>query len=247
MSKLEVCTKYIKDGKKKMSERVIGFLYCRSAISEVGSTPKQIVADFVRAGLGKPSGTRIRDVLARDRRTKKINTNEWILKSDFFNDVERDFEINMKASNKIIKKEDRKKIFYKYDLHPRIKQVSYRQFESGFYKEAIQNAFVEVIDQVKMKSGNPSMQKNERTITYDGESLMNHVFGCDGKTPLIKFNSLGNSLEKAEQRGIMNLYKGIVGIRDKKAHMNFIQNDPIKSLEYLSLASLLLRLLDEYS
>ena len=43
----------------------------------------------------------------------------------------------------------------------------------------------------------------------------------------------------------MYLYKGIVGIRDKKAHLNFVQNDPIKTLEFLSFASLLLRLLDE--
>ena len=74
---------------------------------------------------------------------------------------------------------------------------------------------------------------------------MNRIFGCDNQEPIIKFNSLQTSLDKAEQRGIMNLFKGIVGIRDKKAHLNYIQNDPIKTTEYLSLASLLLRLLDE--
>lgn len=74
---------------------------------------------------------------------------------------------------------------------------------------------------------------------------MNRVFGCDNQTPIIKFNNLSNSLDKAEQRGIMNLFKGIVGLRDKKAHLNFIQNDPIKTIEYLALASLLIRLLDE--
>lgn len=46
---------------------------------------------------------------------------------------------------------------------------------------------------------------------------------------------------------MMNLFKGIVGIRDKKAHLNYIQQDPLKTLEYLFLASLLMRLLDEHT
>lgn len=130
----------------------------------------------------------------------------------------------------------------KYDFHPRIKQVAYRQFKDGYYKEAIQNALVEVVDQVKVKANYPK-KTNGREL--DGDDLMNHIFGCDNQQPIIRFNSLTTSLDKAEQRGIMNLFKGIVGIRDKKAHLNFIQNNPLKTIEYLSLASLLMRLLDE--
>lgn len=129
-----------------------------------------------------------------------------------------------------------------YDFHPRIKQVAWGQFEDGHYKEAIQNALVEVVDQVKIKANYP---KNANGRDLDGDNLMNHIFGCDNQIPMIKFNSLVTSLDKAEQRGIMNLFKGIVGIRDKKAHRNFIQNDPLKAVEYLSLASLLMRLLDK--
>jgi len=52
---------------------------------------------------------------------------------------------------------------------------------------------------------------------------MNRVFGCDGNSqPLIKLNKMRDSFDRAEQRGFMNLFKGIVGIRDKKAHLNFI-------------------------
>jgi hypothetical protein len=51
------------------------------------------------------------------------------------------------------------------------------------------------------------------------------------------------SLEKAEQRGLMYLYRGIVGLRDRKAHLNFIHKDPVTAIEYLVLASLLVRLL----
>jgi uncharacterized protein (TIGR02391 family) len=137
----------------------------------------------------------------------------------------------------------RTEIFSRYDLHPRIKEVAYSQFENNDFKGAILNAFIEVVDQVKNKTGRPK-DKNGKDL--DGDDLMNKIFGCDGgQDPRIQFNSLRDGLDKAEQRGLMYLFKGIVGLRDRKAHLNFIQNDPLKTIEYLSLASLLLRLLDE--
>jgi uncharacterized protein (TIGR02391 family) len=138
-------------------------------------------------------------------------------------------------------------LFTRYDFHPRIKKVSFNQFQDGYFKEAIQNALVEVIDQVKIRANHPKVERNGRSYDLDGDDLMNHVFGCDNQTPLIRFNELKDSLDRAEQRGLMNLFKGTVGIRDKKAHLNYVQNDPLKTVEYLSLASLLLRLLDEHA
>ncbi len=135
-------------------------------------------------------------------------------------------------------------LFERYDLHPKVKEVAFKQFEDGYFKEAIQNALVEVIEQVKIKAKRP---KNANGHDLDGDDLMNQVFGCDNQHPKIKFNNLKTSLDKAEQRGLMNLFKGIVGIRDKKAHLNFIQKDHLKTIEYLSLASLLMRLLDEFA
>lgn len=133
-------------------------------------------------------------------------------------------------------------LFARYDFHSRIKEVAFQQFENNDFKGAIQNALVEVIDQVKVKTGHP---KNANNRERDGDDLMNHVFGCDNQKPKIKFNPLKTSLDKAEQRGLMNLFKGIVGVRDREAHLNFLQHDPLKTIEYLSLASLLMRLLDE--
>ena len=135
--------------------------------------------------------------------------------------------------------------FSNYDFHPLVKKVAFKQFEDGYFKEAILNAFIEVVDQVKIKARHPKRTKNGRSYELDGDDLMNRVFGCDNQVPIIKFNSLKTSLDKAEQRGLMNLFKGIVGIRDKKAHLNFVQKDPLKTIEYLSLASLLNRLVDE--
>jgi uncharacterized protein (TIGR02391 family) len=130
-------------------------------------------------------------------------------------------------------------------LHPEIRNVSDKQFKNKLYKEAIQNAMVEVIHLVKKKAGYP---KKTNGSEYDGDDLMNVVFGCDnGHVPIIKLNDLSTSLDRAEQRGLMYLFKGLVGIRDKKAHLNFVQNDPRKTLEYLALCSLLIRLLDDSS
>lgn len=137
----------------------------------------------------------------------------------------------------------RMELFDRYDFHPRIKEVAFSQFENNDFKGAILNAFIEVVDQVKTKTSRPK-DKNGRDL--DGDDLMNKIFGCDGdKIPKIKFNSLRDGLDRAEQRGLMYLFKGVVGVRDRKAHLNFVQNDPLKTIEYLSLASLLLRLLEE--
>jgi uncharacterized protein (TIGR02391 family) len=116
-------------------------------------------------------------------------------------------------------------------------------FTDTYYKEAIQASLVEVINRVKEVAGYPNDNDNRN---LDGDKLMNRVFGCDGNNePLIKLNELKDSIDKAEQRGFMNLFKGIVGVRDKKAHLNFIQDNPYMTMEYLTLASLLMRLLDE--
>ncbi|MEK7096203.1 MAG: TIGR02391 family protein [Patescibacteria group bacterium] len=172
-----------------------------------------------------------------------------ILVDNLLSHFDPDFKVNkseVQSKNKQEERIEKTDFLDKYDLHPEIKRVAINQFQDGYYKEAVQNAFVEVIDQVKQKTKYPKKERNGKEYELDGDELMQYVFGCDGDAdPIIKFNGLANSLERAEQRGFMHLFKGIVGLRDKKAHLNDIQKDPVKSLEYLSLASLLLRLLDE--
>ena len=73
---------------------------------------------------------------------------------------------------------------------------------------------------------------------------MNKAFGCDKQTPKIQFNSLSTDAERDEQRGLMYLFKGVVGLRNSKAHSNRLFNDPSRAHEYLALASLLMRLLE---
>jgi uncharacterized protein (TIGR02391 family) len=121
-----------------------------------------------------------------------------------------------------------------YEFHPMIAQVSGHLFRDGHYKQAALEAYIRVIDEVKTRSG----------LTLDGDSLMNRAFGCENQTPVIQFNSLQTDAERDEQKGIMFLFKGIVGLRNSKAHSNRLFNDPRRAHEYLALASLLMRLLE---
>lgn len=125
-----------------------------------------------------------------------------------------------------------------YDLHPEIKNVSMKLFEDSHYPQAIEEAFKRVISEVKR------IYKEETSNELDGDTLMNKSMGCENQVPIIKFNSLGSIEDKDEQKGIMFLFKGIVGIRNKKAHSNIILEDKEKAFEYLVLASLLFRLLE---
>ncbi|MBI1941551.1 MAG: TIGR02391 family protein [Acidobacteria bacterium] len=73
---------------------------------------------------------------------------------------------------------------------------------------------------------------------------MNRAFGFQAQTPIIQFNSLQSDAEQDEQRGLMFLYKGLVGLRNSKAHSNRLFDDAHRAHEYLALASLLMRLLE---
>lgn len=122
-----------------------------------------------------------------------------------------------------------------YALHPEIEKVSGDLLRNGHFKQAALEAYIRVIDQVKNTSG----------LSKDGDSLMNHAFGCDGiNKPVLAFNALSNDSERDEQKGIMFLFKGIVGLRNAKAHSNTLFDDRSRAHEYLALASLLMRLLE---
>jgi uncharacterized protein (TIGR02391 family) len=124
-----------------------------------------------------------------------------------------------------------------YRFHPEIERVSGQLFRDGHYKQAALEAYIRVIEEVRARSG----------LALDGDTLMNHAFGSEGRTPVIQFNSLQTEAERDEQKGLMFLYKGVVGLRNSKAHSNQLFNDPNRAHEYLALASLLIRLLGKCS
>jgi uncharacterized protein (TIGR02391 family) len=126
-------------------------------------------------------------------------------------------------------------ILKKRGIHPIIIQVSGQLFADGHYSQAIFEAFKIINILVKKESG----------LSYlDGKNLMSHAFKLP--SPRLRWTNLETDSDKDEQEGFMFLYMGaIVGVRNPKAHDHVIQKDEIKTLEYLSFASLLVKRIDE--
>ena len=121
-----------------------------------------------------------------------------------------------------------------YRFHAEIERVSGQLYRDGHYKQAALEAYIRVIEEVRSRSG----------LALDGDGLMNHAFGCDNRTPIIQFNSLQTESERDEQKGFMFLFKGIVSLRNSKAHSNRLFDDPYRAHDYLALASVLMRVLE---
>jgi len=122
-----------------------------------------------------------------------------------------------------------------YVFHAEIERVSGHLFQDGHYKQAVLEAYIRVIEEVKRRSG----------LNLDGDNLMNQAFSFDAnRMPVLKFNALSDDAERDEQKGFMFLFKGMVLHRNFKAHSNQLFNDPLRAHDYLSFASLLMRMLE---
>lgn len=125
-------------------------------------------------------------------------------------------------------------LFDNAQLHPQIRKASEELFRSGHFAQTIFEAFKTVNNMVKSKS----------KCNRDGKDLMSYVF--KSKDPVIKLNELSSQSDIDEQQGFMLIFMGSMqGIRNPKAHEAVVQKDPYRTLEYLSLASLLARRVDE--
>jgi len=126
------------------------------------------------------------------------------------------------------------KVYDFLNFHPRIVKASRSLFRTKHYPEAILNAFKCIEILTKKKSG----------VQGIGADLMHRVF--NEKNPVIKINQMQQDFEIDEQMGFRFIYAGsMTGIRNPKAHAEVPQKDPYRTLEYLSLASLLAKRLDE--
>jgi uncharacterized protein (TIGR02391 family) len=126
-------------------------------------------------------------------------------------------------------------LFDQLQLHPLIKQVSGALYRDGHHAQAILEAFKAVNNLVKNKARRPDL---------DGRDLMAHAFRKEA--PILKLTPLATQSHLDEQEGFKFIFMGaMAGIRNPKAHDNVPQPDPHRTLEYLALASLLCRRVDE--
>lgn len=115
------------------------------------------------------------------------------------------------------------------DLHLKVQEVASALFEDGYFAESILKTYIALSVAVKEKSG----------LSIDNTGLMNSAFSANN--PVLKISD-----DPDEQKGFMWLYSGaMMGIRNPKAHRLIEQHDPQRTLEWLSFASVLFKVLDD--
>jgi len=126
------------------------------------------------------------------------------------------------------------KLFDDLKLHNEVIIVSEKLFKDSYYAQAVFEALKRLDIYVKEKSN----------MDDSGKSLMFKVFNI--QSPILKLNKLKTQTDRDEQEGYMHLFAGAMqGIRDPKGHDIINLKDPYKALDFLCLASLLFKKVDE--
>lgn len=134
----------------------------------------------------------------------------------------------------ILPKKKNAKLLTERKLHESAIFASKRLFCDGHYSQAIFEACKLLNKRVQELSGS----------TEDGKALMFEAF--NNSNPKIKLNAQVNQSNKDEQEGFMHIFAGVMqGIRNPKGHEIVNLKDPHRTLEYLSILSLLFRKLDD--
>ena len=118
-------------------------------------------------------------------------------------------------------------------LHPAVIAAASDLFTDGHYSQAIFEAFKALEIRVRTQSG----------LDLSGRDLMNRAFAASG--PINIAAEQGQS-GTDEQEGFRFIFMGVIqGIRNAKGHELVKQSDAQRTLEYLAIASVLFRRLDD--
>ena len=119
-------------------------------------------------------------------------------------------------------------------LHPIIVEHAFEHFQAGHLREAVLNSMIAVFDLIRTRTG----------LSGDGEQLVTTAFSQ--RDPYLILSELESESGKNDQVGFMDIYRGAFkGIRNPKAHSLTHDLDQLKAAQYLVLASLLARRIDE--
>lgn len=120
------------------------------------------------------------------------------------------------------------------NFHPAIQEAARPSFTVGRRAEAVFEAF----KAIELRVG--ELIGSEQT----GLSLIGEAFG--GHAPRLQLNGMATRIDPDEQAGFTQIFKGAIqGVRNPKAHGRFEELDERRALDYLGLASLLMRRLDD--
>ena len=121
------------------------------------------------------------------------------------------------------------------EVHPDVLKFCDAELLVEDYFHAVLEATKSIADKLRSRTG----------LTDDGATLVDRALS--GDPPMLAINALQTESEKSEQRGFLNLIKGVFGMfRNPPAHQARIQwvMDQADAEDLLSLASLIHRRLD---
>lgn len=119
-------------------------------------------------------------------------------------------------------------------LHPAIQDSALIQYHDGHWRDAVLNACIAVFEIIRERTG----------LELDGEALVTRAFSAD--RPLLVVADLAGESGRNDQIGFMMILQGVYrGIRSPKAHSLRHDLDALKAAQYLVMASLLARRIDE--
>ncbi len=123
--------------------------------------------------------------------------------------------------------------FDERNIHSKIQGTSKKLFDDGHYALATFEAYKLVDKEVS------ALAKTSES----GVKLMMKAFS--EQSPLIKLTEMNTVSEKDEQEGYKFIFSGsVMAIRNPRGHEYGVQDSPTDCLDYLSLASMLLRRLE---
>lgn len=120
------------------------------------------------------------------------------------------------------------------DIHPKLPQTVRKLFDNGHYPQATFEAFKFIDKVVQRLSGNKEC----------GFKLMMNVFS--DSSPAVQLTPCTTKSEIDEQKGYQFLFAGsVLAVRNPRGHECSFKDGPDDCLDHLSLASLLLRRLEQ--
>lgn len=119
-------------------------------------------------------------------------------------------------------------------LHPVVMEHSYQLYRNGHLRESVLNSVTALFDFIRAKT------KSQE----DGDKLIGQAFSLEH--PLLVLSDLDTESGQNDQKGFMQMFKGAYqGIRNPKAHSLTHDLTPEKAAQYLVLASLFVRRVEE--
>jgi uncharacterized protein (TIGR02391 family) len=120
------------------------------------------------------------------------------------------------------------------NIHPRFPKIVRDLFDNGHFAQATFEAYKFIDKEVQRHSG----------LQETGFKLMLVAFSEN--SPIIKLTKVSTQSEKDEQKGYQFLFAGcVLAIRNPRGHEYGIKDDIDSCLDHLSLASILVRRLEQ--